>query len=509
MDGIVYKYRCLGNKLINAHTKGEDYMSKEQTSGLVILFGATGDLANRMLLPALHQLYQRGLLSENFAILGAAPDKLTDGEFQEQVRTAVENGPNFDKFDEDFFNHCRYQKTDNTKLDDVKQLHEQMELVAKEFETMNEYIYYYSIAPELYDETTTNIQEAEMTELEGNHRVVIEKPFGNSLDKAEEYHELFLKVFDREDIYFMDHFPGIDFIQNILATRLYNPLIEGIWNKEFIENVQISLPENLSIGTRGNYYEENGALLDMFQNHLLQILSLVAMELPDGISTESFHEKKLTLLENIPSFTEDQVEEKVVRGQYRADSEGKFKSYRSEQDVAKDSHTETFVALELAIDTPRWEGVPFYLRTGKALIEEYSAIDIILKPTDAVDTDVSTRITFMAEPPRGVSMVLNQKMPNNEYEPVVTFIGPDDDTFSDKYIADPYENMIYDVLAGDRTYFPSYEQIKEQWRITDSIKTAWDELPVPNLPNYRANTFGPIEAEDLLSENNHEWIKRI
>lgn len=490
--------------------KGRDvYMAKKQLGGLIVLFGASGDLVSRMILPALHQLYQRGLLSEKFAILGTARTKMTDEEFQEHARQSVEAGPNFEKFDEGFFDHCRYQLTDNTKLEDLEKLRDKIELLAKEFETPDEYTYYYSIAPELYDETTENIKEAKITELQGNHRVVVEKPFGDSLETAEEYHQILLNVFDKEDIYFMDHFPGIDFIQNILATRFYNPLIEGIWNKQFIENIQISLPENLAVGTRGSFYEENGALLDMFQNHLLQILSLVAMELPDELTTESIHENKLALLQNVPTFTKDQVEEKIVRGQYKADSAGKFKSYRNEDDVASDSITETYIAAELNLDTSRWEGVPIYLRTGKALIEEYTAIDILLKSTDAVDSDVATRLTFMAEPAQGLSMVLNQKLPNNEYEPVTTFIGPDEETFKDDYIADPYENMIHDALAGDRTYFTTYDEIKEQWRITDSIGAAWKELPDPQLPNYRANTFGPIEAEELLTKNNHEWVKRV
>lgn len=484
-------------------------MSKKKIGGLIVLFGATGDLASRMLLPALHQLYQRGLVSDNFAILGASRATMTDKEFQEYARESVEKGPNFEELDEKFFEHCRYQVTDNTKLEDLKQLREQIELVAKEFETPDEYIYYYSIAPELYDETTTNIKEAKITELQGNHRVITEKPFGDSLETAEEYHRLLLNVFDEEDLYFMDHFPGMDFVQNILATRFYNPLIEGIWNNKFIENVQISLPENLSIGSRGSFYEENGALLDMFQNHLLQILSIVAMELPDELTTEPIHANKLTLLQNLPTLTTEQVEQKVIRGQYKADSEGKYKSYRNEENVASDSNTDTYVAIELAVDAPRWEGVPFYLRTGKALIEDYTAIDILLKSTDAADSDVATRITFMAEPAQGVSLVLNQKMPNNEYEPVTTFIGPDEETFKEYYIADPYENMIYDALAGDRTNFSTYEEIKEQWRITDSIVAAWKELPEPDFPNYRAHTFGPIEAEDLLTKNNHEWVKRI
>ncbi|WP_034551855.1 glucose-6-phosphate dehydrogenase [Carnobacterium funditum] len=484
-------------------------MSKKQSGGLMVLFGATGDLTSRMLFPALHQLYQRGLLSENFALIGVARTKMADEEFQEYVRESVENGPNFEKLDETFLERCRYLTTDNTNLEDLKELRKKIELLSKEFETPEEYTYYYSIAPELYDETTTNIKEAQITELKGNHRVIIEKPVGDSLETAKEYHQLFLEVFNEENIYFMDHFPGMDFIQNILAVRFFNPLIEGIWNNQFIENIQISLPENLSIGTRGSYYDKAGVLLDMFQNHLLQILSLVAMELPDELTTESIHANKLKVLQNIPTFSKEQVEKKVVRGQYKADSEGKFESYRNEEDVPSDSNTDTYVAIELTINVPRWEGVPFYLRTGKALIEDYTAIDILLKPTDAIDSDVPTRLTFMAEPAQGLSLVLNQKMPNNKYEPLTTFIGPDKETFEDKYIAYPYENMIHDALAGVRTNFPTFEEIKEQWRITDSILSVWEEMPEPTFPNYRANTFGPFEAEELLTKNNHVWIKRI
>lgn len=484
-------------------------MSNKPVGGLMILFGATGDLATRMLYPALHQLYKRNLLNENFAVLGAAPEKMTEEEFQEILRESIENGPNYDSLDEDFLKHCRFERTDNTDSEDMENLRDQMELLAKEFETPEDYIYYYSIPPELYDETTENIEKAKFIELSGNHRVIIEKPFGDSLELAEEYYELFSKVFEKEGIYFMDHFPGMDFIQNILASRMYNPLIEGIWNKDFIENIQISLPENLSIGTRGSFYDKTGALLDMIQNHLLQILSIVGMELPEELSYDAIHDNKLKLLKSIPTFTKAQVEEKIVRGQYKADSEGRYKSYRNEDDVPSDSNTETYLAMEVTIDDPRWESVPFYLRTGKSLIEDYTVVDIILKESENIKTDVSTRISFMAEPASGMSMVLNQKVPSNEYEPIVTFIGPDEETFKEYYIADPYENMIHDALEGDRTYFPSYEEIKEQWRITDSIVNAWKELPEPDFPNYRAHTFGPIEAEDLLEKNNHQWIKRI
>lgn len=483
-------------------------MDPEASDGIIVLFGATGDLAERMLLPSIHQLYQRGLLSQKFALIGAARSDLTQEEFQDYVQQSVENGPNFEKLDPEFLEHCRYVTTDINELEDFKDLRQEIELVAKEFNSSTEYTYYYSIPPSFYDEATTHIQEAEITGLEGSHRVVVEKPVGDSLEKAEEYHELLLKAFKKENIYFMDHFPGMDFTQNILTSRFYNPFIEGIWNKKFIENIQISLPENLSIGTRGSYYDENGVLFDMFQNHLLQILSIVAMELPSDLTAEAIHAKKLEVLEKIPTLTTEEVAEKIVRGQYQADSEGKFNSYRSEDDVSIDSDTATYIAAELSIDDPRWEDVPFYLRTGKALIEHYTVVDVFLKPTDVIDSDVGTRLSFMIEPPQGLSFVLNQKKPNNTYEPLITFIGPDEEIFDGQYIPHPYENMIYNVLVADRTFFPTFEQIKEQWRITDSISNAWEKLETPEFPNYRANTYGPIAAEKLLEKNGHVWVKR-
>lgn len=488
--------------------KGRKHMTTEQDGGLIVLFGATGDLSKRMILPALYQLYQRGLVSKNFVLIGAAETEMTDEEFRELVKKAVEKGPNFEKLNEDFLNYCHYLPTHNTQAADLKALKEKIEALAQEYETPEEYLYYYAIAPQIYDETTQNIQQAKITDLPGNHRVIIEKPVGESLESAKEYDDLFLKVFDKESIYFMDHFPGLDFIQNILATRFFNPFIEGIWNKQFIENIQISLPENLSIGERGNYYDDAGVLLDMFQNHVLQILTLVAMELPEELTSEAIHEKKLDVLRSIATFSKDEVAEKVIRGQYQADSQGKFNSYRNEADVPEDSDTSTYIAVELSVDFPRWEGVPFYLRTGKALIEDYTAVDIIFKTPATMEADVAPRLTFMAEPGEGLSLVLNQKTINNQYEPLTTFIGPDEKMIDDQYIPQPYENMLHDALVGNRTYFPIFAEIKEQWRITDSILARWAGAPAPDFPNYRAGTFGPSEAEELLKKNGHVWIKR-
>lgn len=483
-------------------------MNEEAISGLIVLFGATGDLAQREILPALHQLYQRGLLSENFAVMGAARTEMDNKQFQDLVREAVEAGENFEEFEEDFFHHCRYSTLDVTAVDDFSNLKARMTEVIEEFQIDSEIVYFYSIAPQLYDDTTSNLNEAGVTDIEGNHRVMIEKPLGKDAETAEEYHELLQKFFADDQIYYVDHYSGMDFTQNVLATRYYNPIIEGLLNKDYVKNIQISLPETKAIGTRGKFYDDTGALLDMFQSHILQLLTLIGMELPEELTAEEIQTKKLELLEKIPNFTEEEVEEQVVRGQYGPDNEGKFKSYRQEEDVPVDSETETYIALEIAIDTPRWEGVPIYVRTGKSLVEGFNAIDVVLKTPDDIETNVPNRLSFGIRPEKGVSLVLNQKLPKNDYETMSTFIGPDYETIDTFYIASPYENLIADALIGDPTYFITFEQIKEQWRITDSIVEAWAELPVPDFPNYRANTFGPRASAELLAKNGDEWIHR-
>lgn len=484
-------------------------MSKVEVGGLIVLFGATGDLAERQLYPAFHQLYQRGQLTQEFAIIGAARTQLTENEFKEHVRKAVEAGGNYTKFEESFLDHIYYQPADNTKVGDFEKLMTKIKEVSTTHNTDERYLYYYSIAPSIYDETTVNLKDSGITGLTGEHRVVVEKPFGYSFESAKEYYDILKKSFSEDEIYLIDHFPGMDFVQNIMATRFYNPFIEGMWNKDFIENIQINLPERLEVGDRGAFYDENGALLDMFQNHILQILSFIIMDLPNEFEKDAIHNAKHAALSNIPTFTKDEVKEYVVRGQYSADSEGEYKHYRDETDVAKDSHTETYIAIQLSVDNERWQGVPVYVRTGKALVEQFSSVDIILKERNGDSQDTPSRMTFYIEPDKGLSLVLNQKDISSDMQPITTFIGPDEKNFSEEYIPSPYENLLHDALEGDNTLFSSWSEVQEQWRITDAIKEAWSNMSEPVFPNYQATSFGPSSADRLLSRNNHEWIKRV
>lgn len=483
-------------------------MNKENIGGLFVLFGATGDLARRELLPALHQLYQRGHLSTDFAVLGAADTEMDDDQFQDLVQEAVEEGKNFESLDWEFLEHCRYTTLNVYEKEHFSNLKARMLEVEEEFQIPSEFVYFYSIAPSLYSTTTKHLNETGITDLDGSHRVMIEKPLGSNLKTAEEHHELLNGVFDKDKIFYIDHYLGMDFTQNIIATRYYNPVIENMLNKDYVKNIQISLPETKGIGTRGEFYENTGALLDMFQSHILQVLTLTGMELPEDLTTDAIQTKKLDFLQSIPELSKEEVEERVVRGQYGPDNQGKYISYRQEDDVPVDSRTETYIAIEMYIDMPRWEGVPIYVRTGKSLVEGFNSVDIVLTTPENVEEKVPNRLSFGIRPEKGVSFVLNQKLPKNEYKSMATFVGPDHETIDTFYIASPYENLIADALRGDPTYFMTIEQIREQWRITDSIVAAWEDMEEPDFPNYRANTFGPVEAEELLAKNGDEWIHR-
>lgn len=484
-------------------------MSKTKDGGLLILFGASGDLAKRFIFPALHQLYQRGKLADNFAIIGAARTKFTDEDFNQYIEESVKGGPNYESFSSDFLDHLYYHPMDNTKLQDYGNLHNKIDEIVDEHQIERNFIYYYSISPSLFSQTSENLKQSGIVDHKDNHKVIVEKPFGDDLESAEEYHEILLDTFSEEEIYFNDHFPAMDMSQNILATRYFNPMIDGVLNSKYVKNVQISLPEHLSIGNRGAFYDDYGASLDMFQNHMLQLLSLVAMDLPEAINEKEVHEKKLEVLKNIPAFTMEDVKEKVVRGQYQADHEGEFNDYRDEKAVPNDSNTDTYFAAEMAVNIDRWQGVPFYLRTGKSLVENHFTVDYILTSPAGVENTIPNRITFNIEPKTGLTIVLSQKNPNNTFEPTETEINVDQNELDNDYIPDPYENLLHDAISGEKVLFTTFDEIKEQWRIADSIMEAWAEMPEPNFPNYRGNTFGPKAADELPKRNGHEWIYRL
>lgn len=305
-------------------------------------------------------------------------------------------------------------------------------------------LYHLSISPALFTDTAQNLNQSGITDMKGQHRLIIEKPFGNDLASSEQL------------------------------------------NQEL-----------------NNYYDEYGAFLDMFQNHLLQLMAVTGIDLPEEPTEEEFHKAKVNFFKAIPDFTQDEVENYTVRGQYRADEEGEFNNYRDEVDVDPNSSTDSFIAGRVMIDNERWKGVPFYYRTGKALDETLSTITLVLK-TDYDIPEGENLITFYIRPNDGIKITLNQKDLGPHFKPetvkLESYRHPED------YEATEYEKLIYDVIEGNQMFFTTWEEVREQWRITDSIRKAWKELPEPEMPNYTAGTQGPEAALKMLEQDGHYWV---
>ncbi|MDO4680100.1 MAG: glucose-6-phosphate dehydrogenase [Aerococcus sp.] len=482
--------------------------AQPKQSGLIVLFGATGDLASRKLYPAIYQLYQRHLLSKHFAVIGTARREWDDDYFRQVVAKALEKaGIDVEaKRLKQFQEHFYYVPNDATKEEHFTILKEKMQTLKEKFKVESRYLYYLSIAPNLFDAVTKHLKSTGIMELEGTHRVLLEKPFGHDQASAKALNDALADTFSNENIYRIDHYIGKETVQNIWFLRRFNPMIEGIWNYHFIDHVQITLSENLPVGSRGGYYDDNGALLDMFQNHILQVMSFVGMDLPQENTASDLHAKKVAFLRSLPTLSVEQVKETIVRGQYDQSNDGHAIAYRDEEQVDDHSNTETFVAGRLTSHAKRWQGVPFYFRTGKNLSTgKYTTVDLIFKADTPLNNNPA-RLSFVITPELGARIVLNQKEFGTLKDQQVMPFWPDKKVLDTLYMPESYETILYCALRGDKTIFATIAEIEEQWRITDSIKQAWDVLPRPDFPNYPALSHGPKEAGQLLSEDQRQWI---
>lgn len=473
-------------------------------SGLMVLFGASGDLARRELYPALYKLYDRGLLAQEFAVLGTSREEWSDQEFRDYIKDHMEKQDSQIKIDPDFLKHLYYQPADITEAETFKDLKDKAEEVINQHQTGDDIFYYLSIAPSFIEAAAENLKQADFFALADKQRLVVEKPFGSDQASAEALYKHLNEIFDAKDIYLTDHFAAMDFNQNILATRFTNPAIEAIWNKDYISNVQISLPESMSIGIRGEFYDSTGALLDMFQNHILQILVNVAMELPKELTEEAIHKAKIEALQNVSSLTKKQVGDRIVRGQYIGDEAGKNVAYVEEAGVELTSQTETFVAGDLRIQSDRWKGVPFYFYTGKSLDEHYFKVDLVFKSPHQQPNHPTSRLTFYIEPAWGMQWVLEQKRNEQDYSTQATFLKRSPEAIERSYVPNPYENVLYDAFAQDKTTFVTIEEILEQWRITDAIIKHWETET--SLEAYPYKSSGPQAMHRLTEANGHHWI---
>lgn len=474
---------------------------------VMIIFGGSGDLAHRKLYPALFNLYEQNLIHDNFAVIGTARRPWSHKYLQEQVIEAVhETHDNVNENDlVAFASHFYYQSHDVTNVEHYEILKSLIDDLDARYSAQGNRIFYMAMAPHFFGTIAEHINDQNLTST-GFNRIVVEKPFGHDLVSAKALNRQITASFNEDDVFRIDHYLGKEMIQNILPMRLTNPLIKNIWNQDMIKNIQITLAERLGVEARGGYYDTSGALRDMVQNHIFQIITLLAMPEPKNLTAQSIHAAKQKLLESLIIPTKEEIDRHFVRGQYLG-SDMTF-GYRQEPNVATNSKTETFVAGEVKFEQGSLAGVPIYFRTGKEMREKKTQIDIVLKHASNLYGQAhSNNISIVVDPAMKIYITLNGKkisQPGIRRENLsYNFSQAEQDK-----IPDGYERLLHDVFVNDSTNFTHWSELKNYWKFIDAIEAAWQkdndngQTPVQYIP-YR---MGPKEADQIFETATEHWI---
>ena len=480
---------------------------------LITFFGATGDLASRKLYPALFRLFQKGFIRNHFAVIGTARREWTDEHFREVVVKSVQTLTEDVNQAEEFASHFYYQAHNVTDTHHYVVLKELSEKLDQQYGIEGNRIFYLAMAPSFFGTITQHLKDEALLTENGYNRLIIEKPFGKDYASAQILNEQLRHSFDENQIYRIDHYLGKEMIQNITAVRFANRVFETMWNRDHIDNVQITLAEQVGVEERGGYYETSGALRDMVQNHILQILALVAMEPPQ--SFEAVRQNKINVLEQLRHYSPEEVSKNFVRGQYGPSLDGNLPGYRQDQNVSDDSNMETYVAGKVFIDNERWKDVPFYVRTGKSLDSKTTVIDIVFKEADSPLFEAETkgkcpsnRISIHITPKEGFCFVINSKAVGNSYGLQTSHLEKIFDKNFGLNSPEAYERLILDCMEGDMTNFTHWEEVAASWKFVDRIRQAWDNEASVQFPNYPAGSSGPQESFDLLAQDGRCWVQK-
>ncbi len=492
---------------------------------LIIVFGASGDLAKRKLLPALFSLYRQGLLPDHFGVLGYARSQYTDEAFRTEAREGIEEYGRFDPSDEEWDEFARHLHYISGGYDDVESF-QRLSARAAELDdlhhTEGNRLFYLSTPPTVFKPITTLISEVGMAEAGEDRwaRLIIEKPFGHDLASAADLNQHLRQHFREDQIYRIDHYLGKETVQNILVFRFGNGIFEPIWNRNYVDHVQITVSESLGVGDRGGYYERAGAIRDMIQNHVMQLVALTAMEPPVAYDAKAVRDQKVNVMRSIRPLDQRGVEGCVVRAQYSGGHvNGKeIPGYLETEGVAPDSTTETYVAWRLQIDNWRWNGVPFYIRTGKAMATKLTEINVVFRRPPLMffkdfDNDYHIPhnvITLRIQPDEGIHLAFDAKRPGPiiDVNPVMMNF-----SYAETFGTEPaeaYERLLLDALLGDGTLFIRGDEIEVAWDRVTTVLEGWREEErgadrTLRLPSYPASSWGPAEADALLAAEGRYW----
>ncbi len=486
---------------------------------ILVIFGASGDLTYRKLIPAVYDLYKQKLLPEKFAVLGVSRTKFSDDKFREKMKDGIKKYSNFKedegKLIDDFLKTLSYFTIDTQNPEDFKKLKSHLEKLDGELETKGNTIFYLSTPPNLYGVIPTLLGKVGLNNSSNGNwkKLIVEKPFGYNLESAIDLNKKLLKYFKEEQIYRIDHYLGKETVQNVLVTRFSNGIFEPLWNRNYVHHVEITSAENIGVENRGGYYESSGALRDMVQNHLLQLTGLIAMEPPSSFDSNSLRNEMVKVFHSLRPYNDETVVKEVIRGQYgSATIRGeKVASYREEKGVDPESRTETYAALKFYIDNWRWGGVPFYIRTGKRLPTRVTEVVIHFKPTPHFlfsQQDLCNscnQLVIRIQPDEGILLKVGMKVPGQGFEIQNVNMDFHYSDLSNTYLPTAYERLIHDCMIGDSTLYQRGDAVEAAWKFVDPILNSWkDDHKVP-VYGYPAGTWGPEHADDLIEEIGMTW----
>jgi glucose-6-phosphate 1-dehydrogenase len=494
-------------------------IGKQGDPCVMVIFGAAGDLTGRKLIPALYNLARAGLLSREFAVVGVARSQMSNDDFRKKVAQHVKefctDAPDDDLW-EWFARRFFYFAGDFNEDRLYPELKDFLAKVDRDHSTHQNFFYYLATAPNFFGAIVEKLASAGLMEQGNDHwrRVIIEKPFGHDLESAKALNQQVLKVADEKQIYRIDHYLGKETVQNIMAFRFANGIFEPIWNRRYIDHVQISVAETVGVEGRGSYFDHAGSLRDMVPNHIMQLISLTAMEPPISFDANAVRDEQAKILHAIQPMSDEEVLTRTVRGQYGEGTIGgeHVPAYRAESDVPPDSRTETFVAMKLLIDNWRWADVPFYLRTGKRMpmrnthiVIQFRRAPFVLFRDTPVENLMPNQLVLHIQPEEGISLRFAAKVPGPVMRLGTVDMNFEYQEYFGKQPSTGYERLLHDCMIGDQTLFQRADMVEAGWSVVNPVLDLWKALLPRNFPNYPAGTWGPKEADELLERDGRRW----